>query len=319
MPLVLGLASSHAPSMFTPPEKWPDVHLALTRGVPQPPELEDETPDVIESYAARIQASFAALRARLEAVRPDALVIVGDDQSEVFSKAITPAMAIYLGEEVSGTISISWLGQRREDNHITLKCHAPLARALTERLVARGFDLAYSEELQPLSRPEAGLGHAFTRLSHALGVDQSGLPTIIFFLNAYHPPLPSAARCYDLGHALAEALANRPERVAILGSGGLSHCPMGPRAGWVDEPLDHWVLDRISSGEGEELRNLFTFDSDTLRSGTGEIRSWITVAGAFHGRRATVLDYIPARHAVTGLGFAYWDIDGLPAASAATA
>ena len=92
----------------------------------------------------------------------------------------------------------------------------------------------------------------------------------------------------------------------MLGSGGLSHDPLGPRAGWVDEPLDRWVLERLASGEGARLKDLFTFDSDTLRSGTGEIRSWIAVAGAFDGTKATIVDYIPARHAVTGLGFAYW-------------
>ena len=43
-----------------------------------------------------------------------------------------------------------------------------------------------------------------------------------------------------------------------------------------------------------------------MRSGTGELRSWITVAGAFEGRRGEVLDYMPAIHAVTGLGFAAW-------------
>jgi protocatechuate 4,5-dioxygenase beta chain len=74
----------------------------------------------------------------------------------------------------------------------------------------------------------------------------------------------------------------------------------------VDEPLDRWVLERLASGEGARLKDLFTFDSDTLRSGTGEIRSWIAVAGAFDGTKATIVDYIPARHAVTGLGFAYW-------------
>jgi protocatechuate 4,5-dioxygenase beta chain len=307
MPLVLGLTSSHAPSMFTPPDKWPEVHRGLTRGLPQPPELEDETPQVIESYVARIKNGLATLRQQLEVARPDALLIVGDDQSEVFSRAINPSMAVFLGDQVSGTTSISWIGERREENHVTLRCHAPLAREVANGLVARGFDVACSEELHPLARPEGGLGHAFTRLGRALGLHESGLPTIIFFLNAYHPPLPSAARCYDLGRALAEIFARRPERVAILGSGGLSHCPLGPRAGWVDEPLDHWVLDRIASGEGEELRNLFTFDSDTLRGGTGEIRSWITVAGAFHAQPATVVDYLPARHAVTGLGFAHWN------------
>ena len=94
--------------------------------------------------------------------------------------------------------------------------------------------------------------------------------------------------------------------MAILGSGGLSHDPRGPRAGWVDEPLDRWVLERLERGEGEALQHLFTFDSDTLRGGTGEIRSWIVVAGAFPAAGATVVDYLPARHAVTGLGFAYW-------------
>ncbi len=139
-----------------------------------------------------------------------------------------------------------------------------------------------------------------------MGVGDTNMPTIPVFLNGYHPPLPSGARCYSLGQAIAKFFANRPERVAIYGSGGLSHCPGGPRAGWVDEPLDRWVLERIENGEGEQLRNLFTFDSDTLRSGTGEIRSWITVAGAFDGQSGKVVDYIPSVHAVTGLGFAYW-------------
>ena len=57
--------------------------------------------------------------------------------------------------------------------------------------------------------------------------------------------------------------------------------------------------------EGEEaIQHLFTFDSDTLRGGTGEIRAWITVAGAMQ-RRATVVDYIRAHHSKVGLAFAY--------------
>ena len=47
--------------------------------------------------------------------------------------------------------------------------------------------------------------------------------------------------------------------------------------------------------------------ADLLRGGTGEIRSWLAVAGAFGGVPATVLDYIPAYRACTGLAFAYWD------------
>jgi hypothetical protein len=306
MPLVLGLASSHAPSMFTPPEHWPAVHQALIKNVPQPPQVEQETPEVIKSYCDRIDRGFATLRQQIEAAKPDALIIVGDDQREVFSDACVPAIAIFLGDKASGTTSISWIGQKREDNHVTLTGAPDLSRDILRALMQHGFDPAYIEKLTPLARPEGGLGHAFTRMSKALGTAASGLPTVVVFLNAYHPPLPSAQRCYELGQALNAFLAARPERIAILGSGGMSHDPLGPRAGWVDETLDRWVLDRIARDEGEELTNLFTFESEMFHGGTGELRSWITVAGAMVGHRATVVDYIPARHAVTGLGFAYW-------------
>jgi protocatechuate 4,5-dioxygenase beta chain len=296
--------------MFVAAEQWPTVHQALTRGVPQPPQAEAETQDVVEGYVARIRRGFATLRARLEAYRPDALIIVGDDQTEVFSKAYTPSLAIFLGDEVAGTTSISWIGQAQSENHIWLNCHRELAGVLLAGLVERGFDLGFVEELTPLARPEGGLGHAFMRPARALGLHETGLPTIILFLNAYNPPMPTAERCYAIGGALGEILARRRERVAILGSGGLSHNPLGPRAGWVDEPLDRWVLGALAAGESGKLKHLFTFDSDTLRGGTGEIRSWIAVAGAFANVHACVVDYIPAYRSTVGLGFAYWQPDG---------
>lgn len=41
------------------------------------------------------------------------------------------------------------------------------------------------------------------------------------------------------------------------------------------------------------------------------MRAWITVAGAMEaiGSRATVVDYVPSHHAVTGLAWAYWEAD----------
>jgi len=310
VPIVLGLASSHAPSMFVEPEHWPAIHRGLTRGNPQPPEFAAETPEVVVTYVRRVKQGFAALKAQLDAARPDAIIIVGDDQNELFSKALIPGFAMFVGDAAEGTFSLGWIGQKPKDNWLTLPCHAGIAKLALNGLIRRGFDVAYSEKLVPLARPETGLGHAFTRIARAMQLVETCIPAVLIFTNAYHPPLPSAARCYALGEALRETFANRPERIALYGSGGLSHDPLGPRAGWVDEPLDRWVLDCIAEGRGEELRSLFTIDSDTLRGGTGEIRSWITVAGAYHERKATVVDYIPARHAVTGLGFAYWNEPG---------
>lgn len=244
MPIVLGLASSHAPSMFVAADQWPTVHRSLSPDVPQPVELTQETPEVIETYVQRVTQGFTILRAQLEAAKPDAVFIIGDDQNELFSNALFPSFAIFVGDAAEGTYSISWVGEKPKDNWIKLPCNSTVARIALEGLVERGFDFGFIEKLTPLARPELGLGHAFTRIGRAMRLVEARIPAIPIFTNAYHPPLPSAARCYALGQALRDIFAKRPERVAIYGSGGLSHDPRGPRAGWVDEPLDHWVLDQ---------------------------------------------------------------------------
>jgi len=306
MPLVLGLASSHAPSMFVGAEHWPVVHRGLAGDVPQPPELVQETPAVLQDYARRVTHGFAALRAELEAAKPDVVFIIGDDQNELFSKALIPSFAMFIGDAAEGTTAITWIGEKVQEKRITLRCHAAIAKIALAGLVERGFDLGFIEKLTPLARPEIGLGHAFTRISQVMQLIESGIPIIPIFTNAYHPPLPSAARCYALGQALRDVFADRPERVAIYGSGGLSHDPRGPKAGWVDEKLDRFVLDRIAQGDSAALKRLFTPEIASFGAGTGEIRNWVAVAGAYEGVKANVVDYIPARHAVTGLGFAYW-------------
>lgn len=306
MPVILGLASSHAPSMFVAAEHWPVVHRGLAGDVPQPPEFAQETPEVLEDQARRVGQGFAALRDKLEAVKPDAVFIIGDDQNEVFSTALIPSFAMFVGDAAEGTYSITWIGEKAQDKRITLPCHAAIAKVALAGLVERGFDLGFVEKLTPLARPEIGIGHAFTRIGRAMRLVENGIPIIPIFTNAYHPPLPTAARCYALGQALREIFAARPERVAIYGSGGLSHDPRGPRAGWVDEPLDRFVLDRLAQGDGAALKRLFTPEIASFGAGTGEIRNWVAVAGAYEGMKATIVDYIPSRHAVTGLGFAYW-------------
>jgi Catalytic LigB subunit of aromatic ring-opening dioxygenase len=308
--LQLGLAASHAPSMFRGLEHWTPIHRVLTSGVPQPPAIEKETPEVLKGYIDRIDHGFNVLKKQIEAYRPDVLLVVGDDQGEVFTEANMPAFSLFTCAEVRGSLNISLIGEPEDENHISLRCHAELARYLCQQLARAGFEISETKELKPLGKPKRGIGHAFTRpvVKVAPRLD---IPIIPFHVNAYFPPMPSARRCYELGRSIAQILQGRPEKVAIMASGGLSHDPRGPRAGWIDIPLDHWVLQQLESGNGEALCHLFEFDSDTLRSGTGEIRSWIVAAGACSGARANIVDYIPAHHAVTGLGFAYWKVENI--------
>lgn len=304
--LVLGAASSHAPVMLLPAEHWPAAYRMVAGDVPQPRSAADETPETNALARKRIDADVAALREALAAARPDVVLIVGDDQDEVFGPAFNPTLAVFCGEKVSGSTLPRFRDHPGLDRRVDLTCHSEFAHALATGITERGFDPAVMTELQPLSRPD-GIGHAFTRPAVFLGVAEAGIPVVPIFLNSYHDPLPTGQRCYDLGQAIREIADDRPERVAVVGSGGLSHDPLGPRAGWIDQRLDQWVLSRIAEGRGEQLTRLFTFDSDTLRGGSGEIRSWIVVAGALAGSGAHVVDYLPLHHGVTGLGFAYWE------------
>ena len=104
MPLGLGLASSHAPAIFCKPEDWPTVYDAIPEYMKgsQPHTAKGETMEVIRSYVARIEAAFATLRGQLEAYRPDALIIIGDDQGDVFDVSNMPNLAVFTGPEVWG-------------------------------------------------------------------------------------------------------------------------------------------------------------------------------------------------------------------------
>src|SRR5262249_26308983 len=51
-------------------------------------------------------------------------------------------------------------------------------------------------------------------------------PAVPFFTNTFYPPnQPSVRRCFSLGKALADAIASWDAdlRVAVIGSGGMSH------------------------------------------------------------------------------------------------
>jgi hypothetical protein len=302
----LGLASSHAPAIFCPQKVWPQVYAAIpdyTKNS-QPESAKRETPEVINGYIARVNTAFAGLRRELADFKPDALIIVGDDDKHMFDESNMPAISVFTGNEVWGSTSPYYMKEPPAKSRVTIPVHSELAKVILRGLVKRGFDPASSSVLKPIGDPEDGVSHMIVYPAPRLylGLD---IPIIPIFINEYNPPMPTGRRCWDLGLALADIFKERPERIAIYASGGLSHDPFGPRAGWVDEPLDRWILERIEQNRGEDLTRLFSFDSDTLRGGTGEIRAWITVAGACRWP-ATVLDYMPIHHAKAGIGFACW-------------
>ena len=317
MPIGLGLASTHNGFVITKEvEGWHRYYERLIRETPQPNSAALETDDVIADYMSRVDRSFNVMRAQIAAYEPELLIIIGGDQSETFDRSNVPNLMMFLGDEMWGH-SVAMGQQTSEETEVHLKVDVETSERLLRQLVAHeGFDMAFSSEQNPLgnaAKTGRGMSHAFARPAPFL-IQRADLPMVLIYENTYDPPSLSAARCYELGRTLARLLADDPRRIAIFGSGGLSHDPGGPRSGWVDEPLDRWFLDQIEQGRGQATTSLYRFDSMTMRSGTGGIRSWITVAGAMEaaGARAAIIDYMPANHAVTGIGFAYWPTAAKP-------
>lgn len=329
MPIGFGIGVSHAPGMYLYTEKdWDRVWelLSLDRGIPQPAKVSEEKGEKLEDMIRRIDAGHKELKRQYDAYDPELLIIIGGDQTEMFDRSNVPQLMFFLGEREHAHRPGGPMPEKGKPYSPRMSNEPPFemgidvetSKRLLDKLVKQeGFDIAFSHECKPLGRGD-GLPHAFANPSSYL-LEGKNTPTVIVYENTFDNPSLSAKRCYDFGAALARITRDDPRRIAIVGSGGLAHDPGGKRSGWLDEPLDRWFLDQIAEGNGRATQALYSFDSDTMVSGTGETRAWITVAGAMEemGSRAKVLDYIPAAKSVTGLGFAYWTTDGNYTAMAA--
>jgi protocatechuate 4,5-dioxygenase beta chain len=295
--------------MWRAPEEWPRVLDRMPPEVrdhlPYTAKVEIETLEIRQDSYRRIHAAFGVLREQFRAYRPDALILIGDDQGDMFDAANNPTFAIYTGEDrIWGRDVRDWRVAPEQRRKVEFANHVELSRHLLKGLIKRGFDMANIGRFDPRGAPQRGVSHAVANLGPE--VDPTlDVPIVCIFLNEYYPPLPSAERCAQLGEAIADVLSDRPERVAIYASGGLSHFPGEFNMGWIDKSLDRWILERLERNDLEALKHLFTFDSDNMRSGTGEVRAWISVAGAMK-RPAKIVDYVPAHCTLTGCGFAYW-------------
>jgi aromatic ring-opening dioxygenase catalytic subunit (LigB family) len=119
--------------------------------------------------------------------------------------------------------------------------HPELAWHLAERLVLDEFDLTLVNEM--------AVDHGLTVPLSVLFGQPAAWPCRIIPLcvNVIQYPPPTGRRCFRLGQALRRAVEAWPgdERVAVLGTGGMSHQLHGQRAGLINVDFDHAFLDGL--------------------------------------------------------------------------
>ena len=234
-------------------------------------------PELREAFYAKLDE----LRQRLENTRPDALIVVAAEHFANFFMNNMPAYCMGMADSYEGPIEDEdWLAIKRT----TVPGHAELSRRLIGALMAN-IDLAYAEEWK--------FDHGIMVPLNFL-TPRYDLPVIPVNINCQGPPLTPLARAYEFGRRLREVCDAQPERLALIGTGGISHWPATPDSGVINEQWDREFLDRFLSNRREEL--VAYSDEDTFRqAGQGgfEIRTFLSVAGATEGATGELLFYAP--------------------------
>ncbi len=167
---------------------------------------------------------------------PDVIFLVYNDHATAFSLEMIPTFAI--GTAVSFTPADEGWGPRPVPQVIG---HPELAAHIAHSVIQDDFDLTIVNKMD--------VDHGLTvPLSLLCGQPQAWpCPVIPFAVNVVQYPVPSGRRCFMLGQAIRRAVESfdKPLKVQIWGTGGMSHQLQGPRAGLINQPFDNAFLDRL--------------------------------------------------------------------------
>jgi 2,3-dihydroxyphenylpropionate 1,2-dioxygenase len=273
----------------------------------------------------RFLAAAARVSAAVEALAPDALVVIGPDHFHGNFYDVMPPFVLGVEEaEAFGDF-----GSRSGP----LPVASALAWLIREGLARDGFDIALSYALTV----DHGIAQSYDMVRGA-----ADLPLVPLVINTAAPPLPSMPRCLALGRSLGRAIrAAGAGRVLVVASGGLSHwlpsndprdtsVPADRRAAMIhgrrdvraysatrepriqalagnpDAPVnaawDAWFLKQLLAADAGPVAGL---GDEVLEqqagSGSHEIRAWLAGFAAV-GEPLVWTSYEPVPEWLTGMG-----------------
>lgn len=282
--------------------------------------------------AERFRDALRSARDALASACPDTVIIVGSNHFRGFWLDLIPSFTIGVEECIASGESGTPKGPQPVD--------VALARHIANSLVESGrFDAAFSARLQI----DHGQSHAIQYLLD--GLDVEIVPLVV---NVFAPPLPTLGRCADLGRAIRETVLAFPgdRRVAVIGSGGLSHRlpwpdwrdPQGDdeefivdawlngRENWQDydarrreiiraaeaainPEFDQEFLRLLERGQAHRIADAFTTEEleKTAGNGAQELRTWLLMAALLDHAPARRLAYESMPEWLTGMAVAVLD------------
>jgi protocatechuate 4,5-dioxygenase beta chain len=273
------------------------AEIVAAVGVPHTPALPAEVARQGPDHPAA--QLFSAVKAHLDAVQPDVLVIFDSDHLNTFFLDNMPMLSVGVTDRTCGP------NDGTNMPRYEVPVHEALAQSIRVHGIQSGFDLGVSQEFE--------VDHSILVPLHFLTPEMQA-PIVPIFIGGIVPPLPLAKRCFALGQMVRQAVESWPGalRVAVLASGSISLDIGGPLAppdriagvadpAWVDQ-----VLDYLRHAAHDDLLNAATADR-LARAGNigGELLNWIALLGALGPRRPVLAEKLMAH----GDGFAAWRWD----------
>ncbi|PZC47971.1 MAG: OH-DDVA oxygenase/3-O-methylgallate 3,4-dioxygenase [Chloroflexi bacterium] len=344
--IVLGIGTSHSPMLSMAKEQWGPYaqvdKLSREGGFVTPPDGQVMLYEELEKFRRsqpivatidkmcrdevffdqweRAQVAIATLGKTLRDAKPDAVIIVSDDQDELLFEDVMPSLGLYWGKTMRIVPRLETPGMPEAirsalwgygDVEMDVPVDHELGAHLIHFLIEHDFDIAHSRYMKEetggtigpagyvknerVTAPKRmGMPHGWAFVVRRL-MDNNPFPILPIFQNTCYPPnQPTPKRCYTLGQTIREAVEawDSNKRVAIIGSGGLSHFV-------TDEEIDNIALDAMKNKDAETLKNLPRHRVDSAAS---EIRNWVTTAGATEHLDFELLDYLPVYRTLAGTG-----------------
>jgi protocatechuate 4,5-dioxygenase beta chain len=271
--VIWGLATSHVPS----------IGAAMDRGKTADP------------YWKPLFDGYQPAREWMAEHTPDIALVIYNDHANGVDLDIVPTFAIGTAERYQ--VADEGFGRRPVPDVIG---SPELSLHLVESLVDDGFDLTVFQELDvdhgltvPLSIYCPNPGEAWP------------CQVVPLLVNVIQYPQPTAARCYALGQAIGRAIAAFPtdDKIAVFGTGGMSHQLAGARAGYINPTFDKWFLEAIQT-DPAALAALSREDYIRQAGSEGiELIMWLVMRGAMNDtiRRVHSTYHVPASNTAAAL------------------
>ena len=342
--IVLGIGTSHSPTLGQTAEQWFDqaandvtntelafapsgnvlsYEQALERANPAIATL--VTQEHFDAQHAATQAAIARLKETMAEADPDVVVVVSDDQDELFFEDNMPTFSVYWGDSFPiyrrrgarpGRQPIVSQWAYTEDFEVPVD--PALGRHIIEHAIDAGFDVSHFRYLnetyggkvghrypredggpyvvRETPPRQMGLPHGFVFVVRRL-LDNRPTPIVPVFQNTCYPPnQPTPRRCFAFGQELRHAIESweSDARVAVVASGGLSHFT-------VDEETDRMLLGGLERNDAETLQSI---PLHRLHSAASEMLNWVTVGGVMSelDLHYEQIDYVPVYRSPAGTG-----------------